>query len=77
MVKEFIETNEPSKTLVLPDRLMINQCFYHFKSLYKNLERKKGGAAAITASDPSPSKNHGNIPDNRSEMSVPNKPDPQ
>lgn len=27
----------------MPDRLMINQCFYHFKSLYKNLEKKKGG----------------------------------
>ena len=43
MVKDFIDTNDPSKTLVLPDRLMINQCFYHFKSLYKNIEKKKGG----------------------------------
>ena len=29
--------------MVLPDRLLINQCFYHFKTLYKNLEKKKGG----------------------------------
>ena len=43
MVKDFIDTSDPSKTLVLPDRLMINQCFYHFKSLFKNMERKKGG----------------------------------
>ena len=42
MVKDFIDTNE-HKTMVLPDRLMINQCFYHFKSLYKNLQKKKGG----------------------------------
>jgi hypothetical protein len=42
MVKDFIDTNE-HKTMVLPDRLMINQCFYYFKSLYKNLEKKKGG----------------------------------
>ena len=34
MVKDFIDSNE-IKTMVLPDRLMINQCFYHFKSLYK------------------------------------------
>jgi len=43
MVKEFIDTNEPTKTLVLPDRLMINQCFYHFKTLFKNLEKRRGG----------------------------------
>lgn len=49
MVKDFIDTNEPSKTLVLPDRLMINQCFYYFKSLYKNLEKKKGGISAPLA----------------------------
>lgn len=33
-VKDFIDTNDASKTLVMPDRLMINQCFYHFKTLY-------------------------------------------
>ena len=43
MVKYFIDSNE-HKTMVLPDRLMINQCFYYFKSLYKGLEKKKGGA---------------------------------
>lgn len=42
MVKDFIDTTE-HKTMVLPDRLMINQCFYYFKTLYKNLEKKKGG----------------------------------
>jgi hypothetical protein len=44
MVKDFIDTTDPHKTLVLPDRLLINQCFYHFKTLYKSLEKKKGGA---------------------------------
>ena len=53
MVKDFIDSGDVAKTLVLPDRLMINQCFYHFKTLYKTLEKKKGGApmnghAAIT-----------------------------
>jgi hypothetical protein len=43
MVKDYIDTNDPHKTLVLPDRLLINQCFYHFKTLYKSLETKKGG----------------------------------
>jgi hypothetical protein len=43
-VKDFSESNDMSKSLVMPDRLMINQCFYHFKSLYKNVEKKKGGA---------------------------------
>lgn len=33
--------------MVMPDRLMINQCFYHFKSLYKNLEKKAGGGGAL------------------------------
>lgn len=42
-VKDFIDSTDMSKSLVMPDRLMINQCFYHFKSLYKNIERKKGG----------------------------------
>lgn len=51
MVKDFIDTNEPSKTLVLPDRLMINQCFYYFKSLYKNMEKKKGGSAPLAITD--------------------------
>ena len=53
MVKDFIDTNE-HKNMVLPDRLMINQCFYYFKDLYKKLEKKKGGAgvAGIQSSKP-------------------------
>ena len=43
MVKDFIDTSDPHKTLVIPDRLMINHCFYYFKTLYKQLEKKKGG----------------------------------
>ena len=37
MVKDFIDTSDPHKTLVMPDRLMINHCFYYFKTLYKQL----------------------------------------
>ena len=29
--------------MILTDRLKINQWFYHFKTLYKNLERKSKG----------------------------------
>lgn len=43
MVEEFIDSQDPSKTLVLADRLLINQCFYHFKHLFKDLAKKKGG----------------------------------
>ena len=54
MVKDFIDSSDPHKSLVLPDRLMINHCFYQFKSLFKNLERKKGGpgVAGITGGPP-------------------------
>jgi kinesin family protein 6/9 len=44
MVEEFIDTTDPSKTLVLADRLLINQCFYHFKHMYKDMSKKKGGS---------------------------------
>ena len=52
MVKDFIDTSDPGKTLVLPDRLMINQCFYHFKYLFKNLEKRKGGPGVAGVSQP-------------------------
>ena len=35
MVNNFIRTDDPGQTIVMPDRLMINQCFYHFRTLYK------------------------------------------
>jgi len=35
MVTNFIKSDDPSASLVLPDRLMMNQCFYYFKTLYK------------------------------------------
>lgn len=37
MVEDFIGTGDPTKSLVLSDRLMINQCFYHFKHLFKDM----------------------------------------
>jgi kinesin family protein 6/9 len=43
MVEEFIDSTDPSKNIILADRLMINQCFYHFKHLYKDFMKKKGG----------------------------------
>lgn len=44
LVEDFIESQDPSKSLVMADRLMINQCFYHFKHLYKDVYKKKGAA---------------------------------
>lgn len=37
LVEDFVDSADPSKTIILSDRLMINQCFYHFKHLYKDL----------------------------------------
>ena len=39
MVSEFIQSTDPEHTMILPDRLMINQCFYQFRQLLKNAER--------------------------------------
>ena len=46
MVQNFIKSDDPTATLVLPDRLMINQCFYHFRNLYAQARKKGGGGAA-------------------------------
>ena len=37
MVEEFIESTDPSKNIILADRLLINQCFYHFKHIFKDM----------------------------------------
>lgn len=37
MVNNFIKSEDPGSSLVLPDRLMIDQCFYYFRNLYKQL----------------------------------------
>jgi kinesin family protein 6/9 len=34
MVNNFIKNESDAANMVLPDRLMINQCFYYFRSLY-------------------------------------------
>ena len=57
MVTNFIKSDDPSANIVLPDRLLISQCFYYFKSLYKQMESKaagKGGKgmAAIESASP-------------------------
>ena len=44
MVNNFIKSDDAGSSLVLPDRLMIDQCFYYFRTLYKNMSTKKGGA---------------------------------
>lgn len=65
MVNNFIKTDDPSQTLVLPDRLMINHCFYYFRTLFKQMEKKRGGVSggsnplAIEASPAKPSASGG------------------
>lgn len=53
MVNNFIKSDDPSHTLVLPDRLMINQCFYYFRTQYKNALKKGGNQLAIMPETPS------------------------
>ena len=62
MVEDFVETQDPMKQMgVVSDRLMINQCFYHFKHLYRDMLKKvskggKGGGAELSGP------NFGNAP---------------
>ena len=71
MVKDFIDSGDPSKTLVLPDRLMINQCFYHFKTLYQQLSKKKGGPGVAGIGGPAAIMPAKNVDDGASEASSP------
>lgn len=52
MVAHFVKSTDPEETLVLPDRLMINQCFYQFRNMLKQAQ-KGGGPLAIEQSSPS------------------------
>jgi|JI10StandDraft_1071094.scaffolds.fasta_scaffold193488_4 kinesin family protein 6/9 len=40
MVETFVKSTDPSENIVLSDRLLINQCFYHFKHLLKDQMKK-------------------------------------
>lgn len=53
-VESFIKSTDPTESIIMNSRLKLNQCFYHFKSLYKNALRKGGGGvegAGKTSSD--------------------------
>jgi kinesin family protein 6/9 len=43
MVERFIASTDPSDSIVLADRLLIAQCFNHFKHLFKDLKKRGGG----------------------------------
>ncbi len=59
MVDNFLRTTDPSETIMLSDRLMINQCFYHFKHIYKDVEKRGGsGEGAMQPSSPAPAGNN-------------------
>lgn len=52
MVEKFVASTDPSENLILSDRLLINQCFYHFKHLLKDQMKKAkqgGGNSAPQA----------------------------
>ncbi len=36
-VEKFIKSNDPTSTIIANDRLKLNQCFYHFKTLFRNM----------------------------------------
>lgn len=42
MVEEFLNSKVPGQQIVLTDRLRMNECFYHLRHLYKDLERRVG-----------------------------------
>jgi hypothetical protein len=62
MVEDFVDAQDPMKQMgIVSDRLMINQCFYHFKHLYRDQLKKVskgGGKGAIEVTGP----NFGNAP---------------
>ncbi len=43
MVDKFIQSSDPSDNIVLADRMLISQCFLHFKHLFKDLQKRGGG----------------------------------
>ncbi|CDW78814.1 UNKNOWN [Stylonychia lemnae] len=69
MVQEFIDSSDPSSTIVLADRLMINQCFYHFKHIFRDMQKKKGGAGPAGFSS-APEKTSGGGPVKDDSMEV-------
>ena len=62
MVEDFVDAQDPMKQMgIVSDRLMINQCFYHFKHLYRDMLKKAskgGGKGGPDLSGP----NFGNAP---------------
>ena len=42
MINDFIDSDDPSATIILNDRLKINECLYYFKNMLK-----KGGGRPI------------------------------
>lgn len=54
MVDEFIANKDPSATIMLSDKLLINQCFYHFKHIYLDLQKRGGGASMEGAKNEGP-----------------------
>jgi len=49
MVERFISSTDPSDNIVLSDRLLISQCFLHFKHMFKDLQKKGGGTGVVLA----------------------------
>jgi kinesin family protein 6/9 len=70
MVEEFVDSTDPSKTIVLADRLLINQCFYHFKHIFKDMQKKKGGGTGPSGFSSAPDKSSGPVKDDSKEVKI-------
>ncbi len=49
LVDEFVASKDPSATIILPDKMQINECFYHFKHMYLDLQKRGGGGGPAKA----------------------------
>lgn len=63
-VKEYMDSDDPSKKIILKDQLRIQECFYYFKTLLKEARASGGGMA----------KSYNKPDDNRSNKMMPNGP---
>ncbi len=58
-VNNFIESSDPSATIIMADKLLINQCFYEMKHMYREMAKKGGGGGGAPAIEMGP--NNGNV----------------
>jgi kinesin family protein 6/9 len=50
-VDDYIKSNDPGAKIVLTDMIKINECFYHFKHLYNDLNRRYDKSASTAGTN--------------------------